>query len=153
MSLFTLLSFTLSPLLMALIVQPHLHRLYHHLHHHYFHYCNCQTPCQILKHSNKHRVIKLATQPYYAKLVVLYFKIIMLTIWSKSCVSWNVLWARSFVQKLCCICCTWKASPQCASSCGAAEYQKKRKCSCTGYTCVAFLLCASSSCELSNDQL
>ena len=70
----------------------------------------------------------------------------------RSCGSGNVLWGFVSVHKLCHNGCTWKAFPQCASSCDAANDQKKRKCSCTGYICLAFLLYASSSCELSNHQ-
>ena len=40
---------------------------------------------------------------------------------SRSYEFWNVLSARTFVQKLYCIYCTWKAFPQCALSCGSAE--------------------------------
>ena len=42
----------------------------------------------------------------------------------------NVLSAPTFVQKLYCIYCTWKAFPQWALSCGSADGQKKCKCSC-----------------------
>ena len=69
-----------------------------------------------------------------------------------SCGAGHVLWGVVYVQKLCYIGCNWKAFPQCAYSCVFANDQKKRKCSCIGYTCLAFLLYASSSCELSNHQ-
>ena len=55
--------------------------------------------------------------------------------------------------KLCCICCMGKVSPQSASSCVSEGDQKKCKRNCTGFTWKAFLLCASSSCAFSTQQL
>ena len=54
-------------------------------------------------------------------LCCLIFQNLMWIIWSKSCEFWNVLRDSSFVCKLCCNGCTGKASPQCASSYGAAD--------------------------------
>ena len=65
----------------------------------------------------------------------------------------SVLWDFPFGCKIFHIGYIWKASPQCALSCDSANRWKKCKCSCIGYTCVAFLLCASSSRELLFDQL
>ena len=55
---------------------------------------------------------------------------------------WNVLQDLVYLSKPCCIGCTWMASPQCASSCAAANYKIESKRSCTGCTCKAFLRCA-----------
>ena len=69
------------------------------------------------------------------------------------CELWRVFQGFSYLCKPCCIVCTWMVSPQSASSCAAANYQKKCKHSCTGYIWTASLLCASSSRELLNHEL
>ena len=71
---------------------------------------------------------------------------------SRSCGIPNVLWDCFSAWMLCCICCTGKASPHCASLCGSANYQIERKHNCTGYIWMVFLLCEFPSHELSTDR-
>ena len=61
----------------------------------------------------------------------------------------NVSSVDTSMWNFCCIDCTWKVSLLCVSSCDHAIHKLWCNCSCNGYTWMAFLQYASSSCELS----